>query len=281
MSEIKGEDSETQARCEADGSLHVEFERLKERVRRGERLGRLQWFAAIALGLVAGSGSVVAQQTGLIQFQAGGVASAADVNGNFSLLQSWIEEKVGTVGTSAITATGNISTTGTVTAGGEVQAQNFMRVFKSAPDVAGDTFGYLAKGGTDFGYFGQIGRTAGDRNGWDTGIVWGDNANDMLRFVYRDMDGVTKNEAAALDSQGNLTLLGGLTAGGKSLDTHIRDYIASHCTITLGHRDGCSSSSCTTPDRTAVATPDNTYAYFTTVGDVDSNDRFFLRWECN
>jgi len=63
---------------------------------------RARWLAAV---VVLTGTAVVAQSGSLIVFTADGPALAADVNANFALLKAWLEQKVGPVGTSAITVT--------------------------------------------------------------------------------------------------------------------------------------------------------------------------------
>ena len=95
------------------------------RSRRGGRFVAALGVIGLILAVVAAPSSAWAQ---LVTFNANSPAVTADVNSNFQQLRSWLEQKVGTVGTSNITAAGAITTpslnagtaavTGNVTIGG-------------------------------------------------------------------------------------------------------------------------------------------------------------------
>jgi hypothetical protein len=84
-----------------DQSLRDEVERLRARVTELERQRRVRTVGLVA-ALVLVSGSAWAQ---LIPFAPDTPAMASEVNQNFNLLKQWIEQKVGTVGTSVVTFT--------------------------------------------------------------------------------------------------------------------------------------------------------------------------------
>ncbi len=73
------------------------------------RRPRARWFAALAV-----VGTVAFAQ--LTTFSANAPALASEVNGNFSTLKTWLEQKVGPVGTNNITTAGSV-TAGSVSAG--------------------------------------------------------------------------------------------------------------------------------------------------------------------
>lgn len=90
-----------------DRQLHTLVQRLEARViasERRERSLRGWLFALVLVGTSLGVGSVVAQPgvSTLHVFSANTPARAGQVNQNFALLQTWIEQKLGTVGQSAV-----------------------------------------------------------------------------------------------------------------------------------------------------------------------------------
>ena len=66
------------------------------------RRPRARWFAALAV-----VGTVAFAQ--LTTFSPNSPALASEVNGNFTTLRTWLEQKVGTVGTNNITTAGSVS----------------------------------------------------------------------------------------------------------------------------------------------------------------------------
>ena len=96
------------ARVEADRA------RLVSALARGleQTHARRRWRVGAALGLgliVAGLAVPSAAWAQLVTFSANTPAIAAQVNGNFQQLRTWLEQKVGPVGTSDITTSGAIT----------------------------------------------------------------------------------------------------------------------------------------------------------------------------
>ncbi len=73
----------------------------------GLRAVRRRPLRALLVGALLVAGVAVAQTLNV--FTANTPAVAADVNGNFSLLKTWLEQKVGTVGSNNITTSGALS----------------------------------------------------------------------------------------------------------------------------------------------------------------------------
>jgi hypothetical protein len=100
------------------------LERLEEELRhqRGQRRrGQIYLGAVLTAALVLFAAAEAASavdctdpgNTLLCSFSAGTPAKASEVNSNFTKLQKWIQEKVGTVGTKNVDITGNVSIKGT------------------------------------------------------------------------------------------------------------------------------------------------------------------------
>lgn len=113
-------------------ALRRQVEALNQRVveLEGRRRTRARWLIA-AVALVATG--AFAQLT---VFQPDTPAQASQVNGNFSQLQTWLEQKVGTAGSAAVTITG------TATLNGATVINNTLRV-----DTADTTYDVWLQGG--------------------------------------------------------------------------------------------------------------------------------------
>ena len=84
-----------------------------------EQAPRRRWRAGAVLGVVLIAAGLVVPSSAwaqLVTFSANTPAIATQVNGNFQQLRTWLEQKVGPVGTDNITTSGTIVSAGAITA---------------------------------------------------------------------------------------------------------------------------------------------------------------------
>jgi hypothetical protein len=86
-----------------------------ERLKTGQRVRRGLLAAVVALTVVGATAGAQNVNDVLFVFAADTPARASDVNFNFNLLKVWLEQKVGTAGSSTVTINGPMNITGPVT----------------------------------------------------------------------------------------------------------------------------------------------------------------------
>ncbi len=136
-------------------------------------------------------------------------ALASDVNGNFQQLVTWVQQKVGTVGSPNVTTTGSVSgasvtSTGTVTAGAVTTAGTVTanRVIVTGANI--QSSGAPVTGTTDFGLYN---RNAGT---WMRFV----NANAPFRFYANNgSTGAGQDNIFNVETNGSLTTTNGEAEG--------------------------------------------------------------------
>lgn len=135
-------------------------------------------------------------------------ALASQVNGNLSQLVTWVQQKVGTVGTA------NVTTTGTVTSNGPVSVNNTLNV--SGNSTLGGSLSFGARTGQHQNLW-NTGYGIGIQNStlymrsdsnfaWHRGGTHSDNTNDP---------GAGGLNTAVLDTNGTFYTAGGIYAAGE------------------------------------------------------------------
>jgi hypothetical protein len=242
------------------------LDELRAEQRKNHRGLRARMIAAGAvLALAGGAVTAVAQTVAddLRVFGAGQPALASDVNFNFALLKQWIEHKVGNAKSPIVTHT---------------KAVQHTCVNCGSPSAVDGT--------ESWGTLVQQGRVISTNSNLHLSPPGGFNV--VIDDTYRAAGGSSAGAAG-------LTVEGVISSQGKTLASHIRDYVRTSCHLAFGWADGCDGGCDGAPAKYGSIRADgtcegvvgadsecsNNWVGINVDGEVDGNDKFFVRLICD
>lgn len=196
--------------------LRAEVEALKEREVRRARNGRRRLFLGGLLFASLGLGTALAQPgvTSLIVFSASTPARASDVNSNFALLQTWIEEKLGAVNSPNVDVPGtfnaaSVSSEAAVSAGGDLGTNGYLDVEQGAQfRCSGCGSSSTLRGVNEWGNLTIQGRVISADANLHLSPPGGSGV--IINDTYRAAGGASTGAGATLDVEGTITARSGV-----------------------------------------------------------------------
>lgn len=161
----------------------------------------LRWLA-IGAALV---GTVAVAQS-LVSFQPNSPANAAEVNGNFSALRTWLERKVGAVGGNQVVTDGGVALVGTNALSVPNANLNFGSTTRQMVNLWSTEYGLGVQNSTLY-------QRTGGHFGWYRGGAHDEGS----------LNAGGGTVAMLLDSSSNLGVAGNITAGGQLQGGSIRN----------------------------------------------------------